>query len=767
MSSSVLPGVGRRPWRVFACGGMAATALYLLNLSSAINGATLVALGIGTVWACFAGPRRLGAEPRAAWLLIGLAALSFLVGVLIRPLVTDLAQPLPLLADLATIPGYVLLCVFLIILLRSRQSLERHAVLDGLIVCLAGGLATVLLLAAPAVAIDGRPGIESVLAGLYPLFDVTVLLLVVNLTFTTTTWPLSLVTLLGTMTSLFIGDTAYAIIGVTGRIYASPLLNVPFLMAYTLLGVTALHPSVVELSRAARPPVQAWSGRRIALLVPALATPFVLLLVNGGHSAGYRLIIAVAGLLCVVLLMLRAVTAVQAQVAAQRQSEHQAMHDPLTGLPNRRMITMDIEAQLRRLVPGGPGRVWVYLLDLDRFKWVNDSWGHDAGDQLVIEVGARLRAAAPPTVRVARVGGDEFALAYIGDEAGAMRLAEAIHGCFARPLPVRGTEVAISTSIGLAHAGGDPGRAEAVAEAMMRDADTAMYRAKGTGPGRFTVFDRSMHDQVRERIELEVALRQALGDGQFSVAYQPIVRLQTGQPLGAEALIRWVHPDRGQVPPAVFIPIAEDAGLIGAIGDWVRREALRQLGEWRTAGVVADDFYLSINVSPRQLTEAELPLIVSAELVQFHVPARCVALEMTESVMVDGSSVTARVLFELRELGVKLLIDDFGTGFSALGYLRRFPVTGVKIDRSFVTDMGVSAEDDAIVRAVVAMSFALGLSVIAEGVETRLQRDALGAVGVTNGQGWLWGPAVPAAEFARHWHTTGMAALANGRHRRD
>ena len=175
---------------------------------------------------------------------------------------------------------------------------------------------------------------------------------------------------------------------------------------------------------------------------------------------------------------------------------------------------------------------------------------------------------------------------------------------------------------------------------------------------------------------------------------------------------------------------------------------------------MADDFYLSINVSPRQLSEAELPLIVSAELHERAVPARCVALEMTESVMVDGSSVTARVLFELRELGVKLLIDDFGTGFSALGYLRRFPVTGVKIDRSFVTGLGVSTEDDEIVRAVVAMSHALGLDVIAEGVETRLQRDTLAAVGVVHGQGWLWGPAVPPVEFAAHWHAAGATALA-------
>jgi EAL domain-containing protein (putative c-di-GMP-specific phosphodiesterase class I) len=334
-----------------------------------------------------------------------------------------------------------------------------------------------------------------------------------------------------------------------------------------------------------------------------------------------------------------------------------------------------------------------------------------------------------------------------------------IRGCFEVPLAVQDTEVVISASIGIAHAagGGDPA---ATAEALMRDADTAMYRAKEEGPGRSTIFDTSMHDRVRERIGLETALRAALAEGQLRVAYQPVVRMDTGRPVGAEALVRWDHPDRGPIPPMTFIPIAEESGMIGAIGTWVREEALAELGRWRADGTVADDFYLAINVSPSQLRDPELPLIVAAELLRFGVPARSVALEMTESVMVDGSSVTARVLFELREMGLRLLVDDFGTGFSALGYLRKFPVTGVKIDRSFVSGLGQSHEDEEIVRAVVAMSNALGLSIVAEGVETRLQRDALAAMGVTQGQGWLWGPAVPPRDFAGHWHAGGPVARA-------
>jgi diguanylate cyclase (GGDEF)-like protein len=755
--STAPPTRGRRWWKVFGVAGVLATVLYTLNLAPAVNVAGFALIGIGTVWACFTAPRRFAAEPRAAWLFMGAASLCFLIGVVVRPMVVDR----PLIADAFTVPGYVLQGVFFTMLLRSRGSVARHSVLDGLMVCLAGGLASALLLAAPAAAIADRPPIESVLAGLYPLFDVVLLALGINLSFTARTWPVSLTALVSGMALMVVGDVAYAVIGVQGKTYTSPLLDVPFLLAYVLLGVTALHPSVVELGHAARHPVQAWSWRRMTLLVPAVATPFVLLVAVGGDSPEFRALIGACGLAIVALLMLRAVSAVQAQVAAQLHSEHQAMHDPLTGLPNRRMISHEIERLLGTVPPPDTRRIWVCFLDLDGFKWVNDSWGHDTGDQLVIEVAARLRAAIPAGTMLARVGGDEFLVAYLGDEPGALRLVDDIQECFARSLTVRDTEVVISASIGIAHAPGD-GNPEVTAEALLRDADTAMYRSKAEGPGRATIFDTSMHDRVRERIELEGALRTALADGQLTVVYQPIVRLESGRPVGAESLVRWNHPQRGPIPPMTFIPVAEDAGLIGALGTWVRNEALSQLAKWRADGTVGPEFYLSINVSPRQLSNAELPLIVAGELLQHGVPAAAVALEMTESVMADGGSVTARVLFELRELGLKLLVDDFGTGFSALGYLRRFPVTGVKIDRSFVSGLGESGEDEEIVRAVVAMSRALGLSIVAEGVETRVQRDALAAVGVTQGQGWLWGPGVPAGDFATHWGARRYAPVPPG-----
>jgi diguanylate cyclase (GGDEF)-like protein len=351
-------------------------------------------------------------------------------------------------------------------LLRARQSLEWHTVLDGLIVCLSGGLASVLLLALPAVGITDRPPLVTMLAGLYPLFDVVVLMLVVSLTFTARTWPISLISMLACMAMLLTGDLAYAIIGVQGKLYTSPFLDAPFLLAYLLLGITALHPSAVLLGRPSRPPVPAWSGRRMALLIPALATPYALVLAIG-NTASHRLVIAVIGAVIVSFLMLRAITAVKAQASAQSFAEHQATHDALTGLPNRRMISHEIELLLGYLHPGDES-VWALLLDLDGFKYINDSWGHDTGDRLVIEVAERLRARVPSDVRVGALGGDEFLLTAIGNNAYARRLLESARACFERPFVVRDFELKISASIGIASAGldGDP-------EELMRDADTA------------------------------------------------------------------------------------------------------------------------------------------------------------------------------------------------------------------------------------------------------------------------------------------------------
>ncbi|WP_329109011.1 EAL domain-containing protein [Micromonospora sp. NBC_01699] len=776
--------------------GVLAALLYAAHLSDALGALLFAAVGVGTAAVLVLGPRWHRAAPRHPWYLLSAASFLFLIGALVRPWAAHRTGISALAADAFTVPGYLLMIFGVGGLLRARGGLERHAVIDGLIVCLGAACVSVLLLAVPAASIQGRSVMVSALAGTYPVFDVVLLLLLVNLAFTTAARRPSYWLLVGMMTSLLLGDLAYAIVGLTGTLSGAPILDLPFLIGFAMVGAAALHPSVVYLGRAMPLPVQAWSWPRLLLICPALAAPFVLIAALHQPTLVERLVPALAGAVMVALLLVRAVSAVQGYATAQRRYEHHATHDPLTGLPNRRALSREVGRLLRRsaAVPTG---IWVYFLDLDGFKMVNDSWGHDTGDQLIVQVGQRLRALVPSAAVVARVGGDEFVVVLSGTRDEAVELAEGILGSFAAPLQVGGIEVVVSTSVGLVgttvvptgeHTGSRDGLAYGVdeptgstggwgglptaaaaeqhdaapvtAESLMRDADIAMYHAKAEGPGKWALFDTSMRDRVRDRVEIEFALRHALAKEQLHLVYQPIVELRGGRLVGAEALLRWDHPVRGAVSPLDFISIAEDTGLIAAIGRWVLDEALRQLADWRRHGVVDDEFWISVNVSPRQLRDPGLPDSIAEALLRHDVPTGVVVLEITESVMVDPSAGTDQVLFELRGMGVRIVVDDFGTGYSALGYLRRHPVTGVKVDQAFVGGLGGNPEDEEIVRAVVAMSSALRLTVVAEGVETPTQRAVLEALGVLLGQGRLWGGPVRPNLFAQRW--SGLAVGADG-----
>jgi EAL domain-containing protein (putative c-di-GMP-specific phosphodiesterase class I) len=349
---------------------------------------------------------------------------------------------------------------------------------------------------------------------------------------------------------------------------------------------------------------------------------------------------------------------------------------------------------------------------------------------------------------LARVGGDEFVVArYVGpsgDGSGELLAADIVES-FRRPLTGGAGDLVSTVSIGLAS-----NTDESTAELLLRDADTAMYRAKATGRSRCMVFDPQMRDAMRTRVNTEVALRQALERDEFSLHYQPIVSLHSSEIVGVEALLRWTHPTLGMVPPLDFIPIAEETDLIVQIGEWVITEALRQLATWRDsiASPSGRELTISVNVSARQLRDGALVAHVAAELERWGVPARLLVLEITESAMMADEEMAAVFLGRLRDLGVTLAVDDFGTGYSSLGHLRRFPVSTVKIDRSFVAGIEQDVDDAEIVRAVVAMSLAMGLDVVAEGIETEGQRVLLQQLGVQRGQGWLFGRPEPADRCA-------------------
>ncbi|HYE15327.1 MAG TPA: EAL domain-containing protein [Pyrinomonadaceae bacterium] len=422
---------------------------------------------------------------------------------------------------------------------------------------------------------------------------------------------------------------------------------------------------------------------------------------------------------------------------------HAAYHDALTGLPNRLLLADHLRLAIER-AKRHPGHSFALIfLDLDRFKYINDSLGHAAGDQLLVTVGRRLGNHLRPTDTVARLGGDEFAVLLDGleDEGDAIRVAERIQQELTTPFNLGGHEVFTTASVGITFS--SPGYENP--ENVLRDADTAMYRAKENGKARYELFDAVMHARAVERLRLENDLRRAVERGEFSVYYQPIVSLDSDRVTGFEALVRWEHPERGFVPPTEFIPVAEETGLIVEVGQWVLRESCRQMREWQRLSFDNRLLTISVNLSGKQFLQPNLIGCVKQILHETDLDPRCLKLEITESVMMESAEAASAMLVQLRHLGVQLSIDDFGTGYSSLSYLHRFPINTLKIDRSFVTRMGDAGENSEIIRTILTLASNLGMDVIAEGVESKGQLAQLKAMGCHYGQGYLFSKPVGAA----------------------
>jgi len=421
---------------------------------------------------------------------------------------------------------------------------------------------------------------------------------------------------------------------------------------------------------------------------------------------------------------------------------HQALHDPLTNLPNRTLLADRLTHALRRAMRGGC--VAVLFLDLDQFKLINDSRGHRAGDELLRAVAARLSTVMRAGDTVARFGGDEFCVVCedIHDAVDAMRVAERIIAALERSYTLSSGEHFATASMGIALADG-PGRP---AEDLIREADAAMYRAKAQGHGRFALFDEIMRGDATERLLLDHDLRHALEvEDELVAHYQPIVGLPDGEIVAMEALVRWHHPVRGLVAPGEFIAIAEESGAIHALGARMLEHACSQAAHWREH--LGDrPFRVSVNLSPRQISEPRLAEGVAGVLARTGLPATALALELTESALMEESELVAENLRGLKALGVGIVLDDFGTGYSSLAYLRRFPIDAIKIDRRFIAGLGRNTDDTTIVEAIVRMAAGLRIDVVAEGVETREQAAILDAMGCPHGQGYLWSRAVAPAQ---------------------
>lgn len=420
----------------------------------------------------------------------------------------------------------------------------------------------------------------------------------------------------------------------------------------------------------------------------------------------------------------------------QEQILHDALHDAMTGLPNR-VLFMDLLSQaITRRVRRPNSLFAVLFLDVDRFKVINDSLGHLAGDQLLIGIGQRLTTCIRAGDTIARLGGDEFAILLedLTNPVQAIEVAERVLAALSRPFRLEGHEVFTSTSIGIAF----PSEESKTAEDLLRDADTAMYRAKSLGKARYEVFSMTMRAQSIALMQIETDLRRAAERNEFLVYYQPIVDLSTLKIVGFETLLRWQHPERGIVSPGEFMTVAEETGLILPISWWVMAEACRQMQRWSKVFPRSRSLSISVNLSGRHFQQADLLLNLRSILSETEFPAERLRLEVTEGILIDNKEVAIATLEEIRAMGIGLYMDDFGTGYSSLSYLHRFPIDTIKIDRTFISALNSKESSATIVHTILMLAHSLRLKVVAEGIETHQQYRVLQALGCNYGQGYFF-----------------------------
>lgn len=419
---------------------------------------------------------------------------------------------------------------------------------------------------------------------------------------------------------------------------------------------------------------------------------------------------------------------------AEEQLKHNAFHDQLTDLPNRALYLNRLDKAIQRSKRQSKPKFALLFLDLDRFKLVNDSLGHRVGDDLLIAIARRLQTCLRPGDTIARLGGDEFAILLedIENPGEATYIAERIHTSLSHPFKLDEQEIVISASIGITLGTSvfeQP-------EDLLRDADTAMYRAKAMGKARYAIFDPTMHDQTVARLQLETDLRRALERQEFQLYYQPLVHLKTGEVTGFEALIRWQHPERGWLAPDQFIPVAEETGLIIPIGAWVLWEACRQINLWQS--ITPEPLTVSVNLSPKQFSQPDLAAEVARIIQISGLEPQRIKLEITESLIIENPEAATSLLLQLQALGLQVHLDDFGTGYSSLNHLHRFPISTLKIDRSFVNNLELGSKNIEIVRTIIMLAHGLGMQVTAEGIETAEQLVHLQTLGCDYGQGYFF-----------------------------
>jgi diguanylate cyclase len=703
----------------------------LTYASVVLGGVTLAALGV----------RRHRVKLRWPWWLLVTTGLLWTTAGITAELtgsVGDMSPSRSLLPEVFAIPGYALFGVALYGIVRARRGRpEPGALLDAVMVAAGSALLVHEMLIGPTLADEDSWIMARLAVAAYPAMSMCVLAIAARLAFGTgersTAFGLFL---LGTA-GLLVGDVVYAL-GEIGLISASrTLLEVPYLLVPACIGAAAQHPSIRLFDQRSPDSDRLLGPARLAAVIAALLAPIALLMFRNDSSD--RLVaVALCGVLATAA-VLRIAGSMRAQATVEAALFFKATHDELTGLPSRSAIVNRIE-RVTSLDPPVP--VALMFLDVDQFKLVNDSMGHPVGDELLVMAAERIVSCVRDEDLVGRISGDEFVIVSVGlDHDRALQLADRIRQAFRHPFELSAGEVFVTVSVGITITDHDE-RCEPAT--LIQEADTAMYRSKEAGRNAVTMFDHSMRERIDRRVELERMLRRALEHGDIQAWFQPIVSVPSGRPRGLEALARW-EVDGRMISPAEFIPIAEESGLIVPLGSHVLDEACRHLAWLRRNVAGAQDLYISVNLSPRQLKAADIVETVADTLRRHDLPGDALWLELTEGAMMDDSVTTIAVMTALRSFGVRLTVDDFGTGYSSLSYLKRFPVSMVKIDRSFVAGLGRHESDSSIVAAIVAMSAALDLDLVAEGVETPEQARHLVSLGCQQAQGYLFGAAAPPA----------------------
>ncbi len=732
-------------WLGFLVVGLAVLAAGASGILGGAQPLSMLAIGAGSLVAVVASIRHNRPSVTWPWWAISGAMLLFLVEsaarVELRTL-GNLTATRSLVPDLIALPAYILLAVGLFGFSRAsgrgRQG-QIGIALDALIAALAILSLAWVYVIGPVLSNHHTSLPVHLVLTAYPAMSIFLVVVTIRIGFSPNQERVPAYWLLmAAMAAMFVGDSLYMFADIDILHVPLRLLDAPYGFAYLAAGAGAIHVSMRTLTEPSSLPRLSASRGRILLVAVALLIPAMLTMYEPREPLSHRFVLVVIFIALAGAAVVRIVQALEVAERSEALMAHQAMHDLLTGLPNRRMMQEHLAGLLKRAAVDDT-HVAVLFLDLDRFKLVNDTLGHRHGDELLVSVAQRLMDHVRSQDLITRIGGDEFmiTLADVVSVSQALEMANRLRTCLREPFLVNEMEFYVSASIGLAFASGDDPTVSA--DAMVREADTAMYQAKEAGRDNVAVFDESMQTKVDERVELERDLRHAVELRQLHLVYQPILRLPNGPIEGVEALVRWAHPTLGVIPPVKFIPIAEETGLIIEIGDWVLEEALAQLATWRRMGIAMQSPYVAVNVSGAQLRDDRLVDRVRRTLAINDLPGRSLCLELTESVVMEDLPQAVAVLNELRSLDVQLAIDDFGTEYSSLAYLQRFPVTSLKIDRSFVASLEDDDSSDAtLIAAVVAMARALGISTVAEGVETRTQAERVVELGCDCVQGYLY-----------------------------